>query len=172
MLNFQSLLTSQHLRLGIVIGVVSLLSFGYYLQYVEGLEPCPLCITQRFFLFTSGCLGLIAWLHKPSKLGTKVYTAIGSLLAVAGAGFASRQLYLQSLPADQAPACGPSIDFIFQTFPLTDALSILLRGDGNCAEVAWRFLGLSIPGWTVITFTCLAVAWLLQLRNAHPHARD
>lgn len=172
MLNFQSLLTSQHLRLGIVIGVVCLLGFGYYLQYVEGLEPCPLCITQRFFLFTSGCLALIAWLHKPSTLGTRVYTAIGSLLAVAGAGFASRQLYLQSLPADQAPACGPSIDFIFQTFPLTDALSILLRGDGNCAEVAWRFLGLSIPGWTVIAFACLAVAWLLQLRNAHTYTRD
>lgn len=165
MLNFQSLLTSQQLRLSIFIGVVCLLGFGYYLQYVEGLEPCPLCITQRFFLFTSGCLGLIAWLHNPSALGTKLYSATGSLLAVAGAGFASRQLYLQSLPADQAPACGPSIDFIFQTFPLMDALSILLRGDGNCAEVAWRFLGLSIPGWTVITFSCLALAWLLQLRS-------
>jgi len=89
-------------------------------------------------------------------------------MAMAGAGFASRQLYLQSLPADQAPACGPSIDFIFQTFPLTDALSILLRGDGNCAEVAWRFLGLSIPGWTLIIFICLAVAWLLQLRFPQP----
>ena len=100
MLNFQSLLTSQQLRLSIFIGVVCLLGFGYYLQYVEGLEPCPLCITQRFFLFTSGCLGLIAWLHNPSALGTKLYSATGSLLAVAGAGFASRQLYLQSLPAE------------------------------------------------------------------------
>ena len=168
MLKNPLLLTSQQLRLGIFIGVVCLLGFGYYLQYVEGLEPCPLCITQRFFLFTSGGLGLIALLHNPSALGTKLYAAIGALLAGAGAGFASRQLYLQSLPADQAPACGPSIDFIFQTFPLTDALGILLRGDGNCAEVAWRFLGLSIPGWTVITFSCLALAWLLQLRN-HNH---
>ena len=165
MLNFQSLKNTQHLRLGIFIGVVCLLGFGYFLQYIEGLEPCPLCITQRFFLFISGCLGLLAFLHNPAKVGTRVYSVIGSLMAIAGAGFASRQLYLQSLPADQAPACGPSIDFIFQTFPLVDALSILLRGDGNCAEVAWRFLGLSIPGWTVIAFTCIAVAWLLQLRS-------
>jgi len=169
MLNFKLPLTPQHFRLGIFIGVICLLGFGYYLEYIEGLEPCPLCITQRFFLFISGCLGLLALLHNPARVGTKIYTTIGSLMAIAGAGFASRQLYLQSLPADQAPACGPSIDFIFQTFPLADALSILLRGDGNCAEVAWRFLGLSIPGWTVITFICLAVAWLLQLRNVHAH---
>lgn len=165
MLNFQSLLTTQHLRLSIFIGVACLLGFGYYLQYVEGLEPCPLCITQRFFLFVSGGLGLLALLHNPSLFGTRLYSAIGTLMAAAGAGFALRQLYLQSLPADQAPACGPSIDFIFETFPLTDALSILLRGDGNCAEVAWRFLGLSIPGWTAILFSSLALAWLLQLRN-------
>ena len=165
MFNFQSLITTQHLRLSIFSGVVYLLGFGYFLQYIEGLEPCPLCITQRFFLFISGCLGLLAFLHNPAKVGTRVYSVIGPLMAMAGAGFASRQLYLQSLPADQAPACGPSIDFIFQTFPLADALSILLRGDGNCAEVAWRFLGLSIPGWTVIAFTCIAVAWLLQLRS-------
>ncbi len=165
MLNFQSLLTTQHLRLGIFLSVVCLLGFGYFLQYVEGLEPCPLCITQRFFLLLSGGLGLLAVLHNPSLLGARIYSLIGTLIAMAGAGFASRQLYLQSLPADQAPACGPSIDFIFQTFPLADALSILLRGDGNCAEVAWRFLGLSIPGWTVIAFSCIAIAWLLQLRN-------
>jgi len=165
MLNFQSLVTTQHLRLCIFLGVVCLLGFGYFLQYVEGLEPCPLCITQRFFLFISGSLGLLAVLHNPALLGARIYSVIGTLIAMAGAGFASRQLYLQSLPADQAPACGPSIDFIFQTFPLADALSILLRGDGNCAEVAWRFLGLSIPGWTVIAFTGIAVAWLLQLRS-------
>lgn len=167
MLNSQSLLAPQQLRLAIFIGVMGLLSFGYYLQYFEGLEPCPLCITQRFFLLLSGSLGLLALLHNPSVLGTRIYSAIGTLTAAAGAGFASRQLYLQSLPADQAPACGPSIDFIFQTFSFTDALSILLRGDGNCAEVVWRFLGLSIPGWTAIVFSGLALAWLLQLRNSN-----
>jgi disulfide bond formation protein DsbB len=164
MLNFQSLLTARNLRLGIFIVPLCLLSFGYYLQYFEGLEPCALCITQRFFLFTCSCLGLIALLHKPALLGARIYALIGIAISLAGAGIASRQLYLQSLPADQAPACGPSLDFIFQTFPLTDALSILLRGDGNCAEVVWRFLGLSIPGWTVIIFIGLAVSWLLQSR--------
>ena len=72
------------------------------------------------------------------------------------------------MPADDAPACGPSIDFIFETFPVSEALSILLRGDGNCAEVTWQFLGLSIPGWTLIAFIGLAIAWMLQMYVSEP----
>lgn len=153
------------LRAAIVLAVASLLGFGYYLQYAEGLEPCPLCITQRFFLFSCAVVALIALIHRPQNTGTRVYALLGTVVALVGGGFSSRQLYLQSLPADQAPACGPSIDFIFQTFPLAEALSILLRGDGNCAEVSWRFLSLSIPGWTLIAFIGLAIAALLQLRS-------
>lgn len=158
-------LSAQYLRLAIFFSVIGLLGFGYYLQYVEGLEPCALCITQRFFLLICGLCGLLAALHRPALLGSRIYACVGALLAFAGAGFSSRQLYLQSLPPGEAPACGPSIDFIFDTFPVSEALSILLRGDGNCAEVTWRFLGLSIPGWTLIVFIGLASLWLLQLRS-------
>ena len=158
-----TLLTPQNLRLAIFAGIVGLLGFGYYLQYAEGLEPCPLCITQRFFLFLSGVIALIAALHRPAVVGARCYGVIGMLAAVAGGSISSRQLYLQSLPADQVPACGPSVDFILDTFPLTEALSILLRGDGNCAEVSWTFLGLSIPAWTLLAFIGIAIAWLLQM---------
>lgn len=161
-------LTAQRIRLAIFGGVVGLMSFGYYLQYVEGLEPCPLCITQRFFLVLCGGLALLASLQKVQRTGAMIYGALGSLAAIAGGSFSTRQLYLQSLPADEAPACGPSIDFIFETFPVSEALSILLRGDGNCAEVTWQFLGLSIPGWTLIAFIGLAIAWLLQIYVSEP----
>lgn len=157
-----SRLTPQTLRLAIIFAVTGLMSFGYYLQYVEGLEPCPLCITQRFFLVLAAVLALVAVLHNPKAIGTRIYSALGTVAAIAGGYFSSRQLYLQSLPEDQAPACGPSIDFILDTFPLAEALQILLRGDGNCAEVTWQFLGLSIPGWTLIAFAGLAIAWIVQ----------
>jgi len=74
------------------------------------------------------------------------------LLCLAGAGFAGRHVWLQSLPADQVPACGPSVDYLLDNFPLVEALEILLRGNGNCAEVDWTLLGLSIPGWTLLAF--------------------
>ncbi|MBT8139276.1 MAG: disulfide bond formation protein B [Gammaproteobacteria bacterium] len=156
------------IRWEIFLAVAGLLGFGYYLQYVEGLEPCPLCITQRFFLFLCGMLGLVAALHKPGVIGARVYAALGVAVAGAGSFFSIRQLHLQSLPEDQVPACGPSLEFILETFPLTEAISILLRGDGNCAEVAWTFLGLSIPAWTLVAFAGLAIGWLLQLRSQAP----
>jgi disulfide bond formation protein DsbB len=168
---FFNFLSAQFIRLAIAIAVAGILAFGYYLQYAQGLEPCPLCITQRFFLLLCGALALIAFLHKPAKLGTYVYSGLGALFAIAGGGFSSRQLYLQSLPADQVPACGPSLGFILETFPLSEALSILIRGDGNCAEVSWTFLGLSIPGWTLIIFTSFVIGWGLQLRASQPTAQ-
>ena len=161
----QFILQPNFLRAGIVLVVTALLGFGYFLQYAEGLEPCPLCITQRFFLFSCAVVALIALIHRPASVGIKVYAWLGAIVALIGSGFSSRQLYLQSLPPDQAPACGPSIDFIFDTFPLTEALSILLRGNGNCAQVSWTFLSLSIPGWTLLAFLALAAAALLQLKK-------
>lgn len=154
------------IRWEIAIAVACLLGFGYYLQYVEGLEPCPLCITQRFFLALCGLLGIAAALHRPRVTIARVYAAIGVATASAGGFFSGRQLYLQSLPEDQVPACGPSLDFILETFPLSEAIGILLRGDGNCAEVSWTFLGLSIPGWTLVAFAGLALGWILQGRSA------
>ncbi len=156
------LFRAQTLRLAIFLGVSGLLGFGYYLQYAQGLEPCPLCITQRFFLAVAGVLGLIAWLHAPARIGRRAYAVVGAALALAGGYFSSRQLYLQSLPADQVPACGPSIDYVLDTFPLSEALQILLRGDGNCAEVSWQLLGLSIPAWTLIAFAGIACTWIVQ----------
>lgn len=152
------------IRLAIVLAVASLLGFGYFLQYIEGLEPCPLCITQRFFLLCCGLVALAALLHRPgSRLGTQIYAYLGTFVALVGSGFSMRQLYLQNLPEDQVPACGPGIGFIFETFPLMEALSILLRGDGNCAEVVWTFLGLSIPAWTLLAFIGLAIAAFMQI---------
>lgn len=156
------LFTPQYLRAEIILAVVGLMGFGFYLQLVEGLEPCPLCITQRFFLVCCGSLGLIAFLHNPGRVGTYIYSTLGVLLAGTGGFFSSRQLYLQNLPPDQAPACGPSVGFIFETFPMSEALSILMRGNGNCAEVVWTFMGLSIPAWTLVAFIGLGIGWALQ----------
>jgi len=158
----QFIFSPPFIRLAIFFSVAGLLGFGYYLEFIKGLEPCPLCITQRFFLLVSGLLGLLAAIHKPAQTGTWIYAGIGTLTAIAGGFFSGRQLYLQSLPADQVPACGPSLEFILETFPLSEAISILLRGDGNCAEVAWTFMGLSIPGWTLVVFVGFAIGWILQ----------
>lgn len=139
-----------------------LLAYGYYLQYVEYQEPCPLCMTQRICFYLVAIFGLLAAFNRRSVLAQRILAGFGFIAAATGLGVASRQLWLQSLPPDQVPACGPGFDYIIQTFPLMEALEIMFRGNGNCAEVTWTFLGLSIAGWAFIAFSGFVALQLVQ----------
>lgn len=146
----------------VFLAVVFLLGAAFYLEYVEGLEPCPLCITQRVMLLSAGLVSLIAFLHNPAAGGRRIYGLLVSLSALGGLYFSGRQLWLQSLPDDQVPACGPGITYMIDAFPMLDVLETLLKGDGNCAEVHWTLLGLSIPGWTALGFVGLILLGVWQ----------
>ncbi len=143
------------------LACTALLGFGYYLQYVKGLEPCPLCLVQRgFFYGVLGCLTVGA-LHGPRGAGKRIYAALALLFAAGGAAAASRQVWLQHLPADKVPQCGPDLQFMLENFPLSQTLQKLVSGTGECAVVDWTFLGLSIAEWSLAWFVALALflAW-------------
>ena len=139
-----------------------LLAYGYFLQYVKGLEPCPLCLVQRgfFYLVLGTCLA--AALHNPGKIGIRIYALLGVLFAAGGAAVASRQVWLQHLPADKVPQCGPDLAFMLENLPLAQTLKKLVAGTGECAVVDWTFLGLSIAEWSLAWFVAFALyaAWL------------
>ena len=140
-----------------------LLAYAYYLQFAQGEEPCPLCITQRICFFLVGLFALLSMFKYRSRIWQSLSNALISLSAIVGLIVAGRQLWLQSLPEDQVPACGPGFNYIVQNFPLSEAISIMFRGNGNCAEVGWTFLSLSIAGWAFIFFTLLLLGALLQI---------
>ena len=140
----------------------ALLAYGYYLQYVEGQEPCPLCMTQRICFYVIAIIGLIAIFNRNSRFAQKLLSLMCGLASCIGIAVAGRQLWLQSLPEDQVPACGPAFDYIIDTFPLSEAIAIMFRGNGNCAEVTWTFLGLSIAGWAFIAFIGFFILNLIQ----------
>lgn len=146
----------------IFLGCVGLMLIAAYMEHVMGLEPCPLCITQRAFVILVGLIALIAFLHNPVRMGRRVYAVLGILAAVIGGAFSSRQLWLQSLPEDQVPACGPGLSYMFDVYPFLQALEVLLQGDGNCAKVDWSLFGISIAGWTLVAFIGLALINLFQ----------
>ncbi len=133
------------------------MAFALYLQYVVELSVCPLCLTQRVFVIGTGVVGLIAALHNPGAVGCRVYALFGMVLAGIGAGFAGRHVWLQHLPPEDVPACGPSLEYMLQTLPFSETLTILLMGDGNCAETVWTLLGFSIPEMTLGLFAGLLV---------------
>lgn len=132
------------------------LAFAYYLQYVQGLEPCPLCIFQRVAMAGVGLFCLIGWLHGAQGPAHRVYAGLACLSAIAGAGIAARHVWLMHLPADQVPACGPGLGYLVDIMPLTEVLATVLRGDASCAEVKGAFLGISLPAWTGVYFVLLA----------------
>jgi disulfide bond formation protein DsbB len=114
---------------------------------------------------------LVAAIHGPSGWGNRIYGGLITLIAGSGAAIAGRHVWLQSLPADQVPECGPTLDYILETFPLSKALQLVLRGSGECAKVEWQFLGISIPGWTLIAFSSFILFGLtlvLYRRNGLP----
>ena len=142
----------------IALATAPAMGFAFYLQYVEYMEPCPLCMTQRIFVVLAGVIALVAAIHNPTEKGYKVYAGAGVLTAITGGAFSARHVWLQMLPPEQVPACGPSLSYMLETLPIGDTLRIMLTGDGNCAEELWSFLGLTIPGWTLVIFAGLLAA--------------
>ena len=140
-----------------------LIGVALYMEYVMGLEPCPLCMLQRWAVVGTGIVALLAAVIGPWAWGIRVGGVGVALASAVGATLAGRQLWLQSLPADAVPPCGPGYDYLRETFPLTDVIRMAFEGSGDCAEVQWTFLGLSIPGWTMVFFVATAVVGLFLL---------
>ena len=136
---------------------VALFAFALYLQYYEQQEPCPLCIVQRIVFIALGVVFLVAALHGPGSMGIMVYSGVLFVLAGIGAAIASRHVWLQHLPKNQVPECGPGLEYMLRKFPLLQVLDKILAGSGECAEVGWTFLGLSIAGWSLLWFVLLGV---------------
>ena len=138
-----------------------------YFQGMLYLLPCPLCVSQRVFAITTGVIALIAFIHNPGRKGQKIYAILTALAALGGSSISGRQVWLQSLPEDQIPSCGPTLDWMFTAnFPLQEILGAMFFGEGSCAEIKWQFLGLSIPGWTLVAFIFLISVAIFQFIRA------
>lgn len=146
-------------------GCTGLILTAFWFQYVMGLEPCPLCMAQRIMIYVSGILFLAAAIHNPAIVAQRIYAGFIMLFSLGGIGLASRQVWLQSLPADQVPACGPGLDYMLDVLPWAEILAVMVRGTGDCAKIQWTFLGLSIPGWCLVAFIGMVVLCLIQMRQ-------
>ncbi len=153
-----SLPTARQLNLLQLLLCVAAMGAVYYLDGVLGLQPCPLCMTQRLFLLLIGLVCVAALLHRPGAAGRRGYALLAILFSAAGGAVAGRHVWLQYLPADQVPACGPSLGYMLDTLPFSETLKLVMLGDGNCAQVTWQLFGLSIPELSLLLFgTLLAI---------------
>jgi len=137
---------------------VMMMAVALGLEHIVGLEPCPLCVFQRVAVIAAGLVFALAAVHAPKgRVGAVIYGVLAGLAVIAGIAIAARHLWLQSLPADQVPSCGPGLDYMVEVLPLQKVIGSVLSGSGECAEVGARLLGLSLPGWTLIGFLVVLV---------------
>lgn len=143
----------------------AMLGVGAFFQFVMDLAPCPLCISQRIAILLLGIVFLTAAAHNPARKGINIYAILGALVAVAGGSISARHVWIQHLPPNEVPECGPGLSYVFENFPLTETLKLMLSGTGECAKVDWSLFGISIPGWTLVAFVGLAIVSVLQIWN-------
>jgi len=151
------MMNSRLVYTGIFLVCGGLFGFGLYLQHAQGIEPCPLCILQRYAFIAIGVIALVAALHNPGTTGRWVYSALLVIFAGLGGGVATRHVWLEHNPP-KVFDCGADLGYMMESLPLADALPMIFRGTGDCTKVLWRFLGLSIAEWALIWFAIFLVA--------------
>jgi len=140
---------------------VAMLAFGLYLQHVVGLEPCPMCIVQRYALVL---VALVAGVTAIAKSRGLLMAGSGLMVLLAGFGafVAARQSFLQWYPPEIA-SCGRDFYGMIETFPLKRAIPMIFKGSGDCTKIDWTFLGGSIANWSFVCFVVITLVGLLLL---------
>lgn len=141
---------------------LSLLAYGYYLEFFEDLLPCPMCIFQRLCYMAITLASLIAVIQAPQRTGGITYGVLVIIFSTIGASIAGRQTWLQHIPAELVPECGPGLEFMLEMYPLLEAIERALLGTGDCAAVSWTFISMSIAEWSLACFIGLLVVALYQ----------
>jgi disulfide bond formation protein DsbB len=161
----RQLTTYRNLQVFLVIMAVIGMSFAlFYLQRHLGLSPCPLCIFQRVGLIVMGGFALISALFNPKSKVIRLLLWLGSLLGIGWAtAVATRHVWLQHLPADQVPSCGPGLNYWLDTLPILQVFKEVFAGSGECASIDWTLMGLSIPEQSLILFSMLLIVHVLIL---------
>ena len=148
---------SRLIYLAMFLSCAGLIGIALYLQHARGLEPCPMCILQRYAFIVVGVIALAAAIHNPALRGRRIYSGLLVVMAATGGGIAIRHVYLEHYPP-KIFDCGADVGFMLESFPLTQALPMIFRGTGDCTKVVWQFLGLSIAEWSLICFATLILA--------------
>ena len=139
----------------VCVASIAMLAFGLYLQHVVGLEPCPMCIVQRYALIL---VAVVAGITAFASRKTPLMLGAGMLVVLSGLGafVAARQSFLQWYPPEIS-SCGRDLYGMIETFPLKRAIPMIFKGSGDCTKVDWTFLGLSIANWSFVCFVGIAL---------------
>ena len=150
------------------IDCLLLISYALYSEHVLGLEPCPLCVFQRIAIILVGFIFLVLAVFVPKISVTKfISSMLITITSLSGVIIAGRHVWLQNLPPDKVQGCGPGLDLMVSTFPLSEVFEMVFTGSGECANVDWSFLSLSMPAWVMILLALIGYygVWITYKRD-------
>jgi disulfide bond formation protein DsbB len=151
----------------VALACAGLIGFALFKQHMDFVDPCPLCVFQRIAFMCIGAVALVAVVHNPGRAGRFVYAGLISLGGLAGMVIAGRHLWLQNLPPELVPDCGMGLNYMLDTMPFSQVLAEVFQGSGECAEVMWTFLALSMPAWTFVWYAGITVVTILVVALAN-----
>jgi protein dithiol:quinone oxidoreductase len=154
---------SRTLFAGLAASSVGLVLIAAYVEPFSSLDPCPMCMMQRAIYLLVAVFAVLGLLTYKSFLAQKIFAFLSLASSVSGILVAGRQVWLQHLPEDKVPACGPGLEYMIDVFPLLEVIQMSLMGTGDCAKVQWQWLGLSIPAWSIVAFSTMALICLCIL---------
>jgi disulfide bond formation protein DsbB len=143
-----------------IVCTLSLL-FALYVQHVEGINPCPLCIMQRIAMMLTGLCALIALCWNKLTRSSSMWLGLSCIFAIVGLATSLRHTYMQYTP-QTSMSCGPGLEYWIETLPISQVLSHIFLGVGDCGKIDWYFLGLSMPVWVSVIFLVIFI-WLVAL---------
>ena len=149
--------------LGALGAICSMLFALLFLQQYLGLDPCPLCVVDRVLVISLGCIFFLATIHNPGIIGQRIYGLLAGIVALTGVAVCWRHIWLQNLPEDLVPSCGPGLDYMMETLPIGETLEIIFTASGECADIQWSFMNLSIPEQTLLVFNGFLLLSLVQI---------
>jgi len=147
----------QKINLACAFVCAGMLGYALYASNVLGLEPCPLCMFQRVCIGALGIVFLVAGLHRVRYYGAIVYGGFIFVAATAAIWVAARHVWIQHQPPGTVPSCGAPLDNLLQMFPLLEVIRKVMTGGGECGNIDWTMLGISMPGWVLIAAVTLGL---------------
>jgi len=159
--------------IGLLVCIAAMVFAIGYLQMIEYLAPCSLCIVDRAIIIGLGVVFLISLLHNPIRIGRKIYATLATLLSLTGIGVCLRHIWLQNLPKEEGniPECGGGFWHMLENMPFRSFLDTIFNSTGECADIQWQFLGLSIPEWTLALFVVFLLLSIAMFFTNHSQTR-
>jgi disulfide bond formation protein DsbB len=152
----------QKINLAAAVVCAGMLAYAIYAEKYLGFQPCPLCMFQRVCIGALGVVFLIAGLHRAMRAGSIVYGVLIFLVAGGATWVAGRHVWIQHQPPGSVPACGAPLDTLMEMFPLHDVIKRVMTGGGECGTIDWTFLGISMPGWVLISAVTLGLVGIVN----------